>query len=42
MNHERYISGRDFVGRRLLEDAAWPIQLTYYERIKKCLSSLFF
>ena len=41
MNYERYISGRDFVGRRLLEDAEWPIKQTYYERVKQCLASLF-
>lgn len=33
MNHERYISGRDFVGRKLLENAVWPIKQTYFEKV---------
>jgi len=33
MNYVRYISGREFVGRRLLQDAAWPIKKTYLEKL---------
>jgi hypothetical protein len=33
MHYERYISGRDFIGRKLLENAAWPIKQTYFEKL---------
>jgi len=41
MNYERYISGRDFIGRKLLEDAAWPIKHTYFEKVKQFIVSQF-